>query len=86
MSPIQGNCCLLRVQHVLCVRENNGKYLCKKMSKSVKSSKYMDDFFSRMMTSLYLKVASYIYLQNINPSTVVKYKQSSRGALQKRCS
>ena len=86
MSPIQGNGCLLKVQHALCVRENEGKYLCKKMSKSVKSSKYMDDFFSRIMTSLCLKVASYISLQNIKPSTVVKYEQSSRGALRKSCS
>ena len=45
MSLIQGNGCLLRVQHALCVRENKEKYLCKKMSKSVKSWKYWMIFF-----------------------------------------
>ena len=38
-------------------KENNEK----KKSKSVKSLRYMDEFlFSRLMTSYYLKVASYI--------------------------
>ena len=37
------------------------------------------NFFSRLMTFHYLKVASYIYLQSIKPATVAKSKQSSRG-------
>ena len=41
------------------------------------------NFFSRLMTFHYLKVASYISLVSIKPATVLKQKQSSRGVLEK---
>ena len=53
--------CLQSKETVVCLKYSMRFVLLKvkenkKMSKSVKSSKYMDDFFSRIMTSLYLKV------------------------------
>ena len=53
----------------------------KKKSTSVKSLRYIDEFFSQLKISHYMKVASYKWLQSIKPATVVKQKHSSRGIL-----
>ena len=69
MSPSQRNGWLLRVQHTLCVTDKINSHLLKKMEK-----RNLDIWMisSLLMTSHYLKVASYIQLQIIKPATVVK--------------
>ena len=71
LFPSQQNGWLLRVQDTLCVTDKVNRNLSnktknsekkkkneKRKSKSVKSLGYMDEFFSRLTTSHYLKVAS----------------------------
>ena len=69
MSPSQRNGWLLRVQHTLCVTDKINSHLLKKMEK-----RNLDIWMisSLLMTSHYLKVASYIQMQIIKPATVVK--------------
>ena len=69
MSPSQRNGWLLRVQHTLCVTDKINSHLLKKMEKR-NLDIWMISFL--LMTSHYLKVASYIQLQIIKPATVVK--------------